>query len=77
MKVISLQSRGNGTMFVVDDGRCRLGILTDLGHRFNDLEAVIHVHSVSRQFNNNATCPKKPSEKGVQRRIDHEPEFLA
>ncbi len=31
----------DGTMFVVDDGRHRLGILTDLGHVFNDLEAVI------------------------------------
>ncbi len=31
----------DGLVFVVDDGRRRLGILTDLGHVFNDLEAVI------------------------------------
>ena len=32
----------DGVAFVVDDGRHRLGILTDLGHVFNDLTAVIH-----------------------------------
>ncbi len=31
----------DGVAFVVDDGRRRLGILTDLGHVFPDLEAVI------------------------------------
>ena len=31
----------DGAMFIVDDGRCRLGILTDLGHVFSGLEAVI------------------------------------
>lgn len=31
----------DGVAFVVDDGRCRLGILTDLGHVFNGLDAVI------------------------------------
>ena len=31
----------DGVVFVVDDGRHRLGILTDLGHVFGDLEAVI------------------------------------
>jgi len=31
----------DGVVFVVDDGHHRLGILTDLGHVFNDLEAVI------------------------------------
>jgi len=31
----------DGVVFVVDDGQHRLGILTDLGHVFADLEAVI------------------------------------
>lgn len=31
----------DGVVFVIDDGRHRLGILTDLGHVFSDLEAVI------------------------------------
>jgi phosphoribosyl 1,2-cyclic phosphodiesterase len=31
----------DGVVFVVDDGKHRLGVLTDLGHVFNDLEAVI------------------------------------
>jgi phosphoribosyl 1,2-cyclic phosphodiesterase len=31
----------DGVAFVIDDGRRRLGILTDLGHVFSDLEAVI------------------------------------
>jgi len=31
----------DGVAFVVDDGRRRLGILTDLGHVFGELEAVI------------------------------------
>jgi phosphoribosyl 1,2-cyclic phosphodiesterase len=31
----------DGVAFVVDDGHRRLGILTDLGHVFNDLDAVI------------------------------------
>ena len=31
----------DGVAFVVDDGKCRLGILTDLGHVFGELEAVI------------------------------------
>jgi phosphoribosyl 1,2-cyclic phosphodiesterase len=31
----------DGVVFVVDDGRHRLGILTDLGHVFADLETVI------------------------------------
>lgn len=31
----------DGVMFVVDDGRHRLGILTDLGHVFAELEEVI------------------------------------
>jgi phosphoribosyl 1,2-cyclic phosphodiesterase len=31
----------DGVAFVVDDGRQRLGILTDLGHVFNELDAVI------------------------------------
>jgi phosphoribosyl 1,2-cyclic phosphodiesterase len=31
----------DGVAFVVDDGRHRLGILTDLGHVFNDLPAVV------------------------------------
>jgi phosphoribosyl 1,2-cyclic phosphodiesterase len=31
----------DGVMFVVDDGRHRLGVLTDLGHVFGDLEAVV------------------------------------
>ena len=31
----------DGVIFVVDDGRRRLGILTDLGHVFSGLEAVI------------------------------------
>ena len=31
----------DGVVFVVDDGKHRLGILTDLGHVFADLEAVI------------------------------------
>ena len=31
----------DGVAFVVDDGRHRLGILTDLGHVFGDLEAVV------------------------------------
>ncbi len=31
----------DGVAFVVDDGRRRLGILTDLGHVFRDLETVI------------------------------------
>lgn len=31
----------DGVVFVVDDGKRRLGILTDLGHVFGELEAVI------------------------------------
>jgi phosphoribosyl 1,2-cyclic phosphodiesterase len=31
----------DGVTFVVDDGKHRLGIMTDLGHVFSDLEAVI------------------------------------
>jgi phosphoribosyl 1,2-cyclic phosphodiesterase len=31
----------DGVVFVVDDGRRRLGILTDLGHVFTDLEGII------------------------------------
>ncbi len=31
----------DGVVFVVDDGRHRLGILTDLGHVFDDLEEII------------------------------------
>jgi phosphoribosyl 1,2-cyclic phosphodiesterase len=31
----------DGVAFVIDDGRHRLGILTDLGHVFNELEEVI------------------------------------
>jgi phosphoribosyl 1,2-cyclic phosphodiesterase len=31
----------DGVVFVVDDGKHRLGILTDLGHVFSDLQAVI------------------------------------
>ena len=31
----------DGVVFVVDDGKHRLGILTDLGHVFSDLESVI------------------------------------
>jgi phosphoribosyl 1,2-cyclic phosphodiesterase len=31
----------DGVAFVVDDGQHRLGILTDLGHVFNDLEGII------------------------------------
>ena len=31
----------DGVAFVVDDGTRRLGILTDLGHRFDGLDAVI------------------------------------
>jgi phosphoribosyl 1,2-cyclic phosphodiesterase len=31
----------NGVAFIVDDGRSRLGILTDLGHVFNRLQQVI------------------------------------
>ncbi len=31
----------DGVAFVVDDGRRRLGILTDLGHVFNGLDAVV------------------------------------
>jgi phosphoribosyl 1,2-cyclic phosphodiesterase len=31
----------DGVGFVVDDGRCRLGILTDLGHPFKRLEKVL------------------------------------
>jgi len=31
----------DGVAFVVDDGRSRLGILTDLGHVFGDLEEVV------------------------------------
>ena len=31
----------DGVVFVVDDGKHRLGILTDLGHVFGDLEAII------------------------------------
>jgi phosphoribosyl 1,2-cyclic phosphodiesterase len=31
----------DGVAFVVDDGKCRLGILTDLGHVFGELEPVI------------------------------------
>jgi phosphoribosyl 1,2-cyclic phosphodiesterase len=31
----------DGVVFVVDDGKHRLGILTDLGHVFSDLEPVI------------------------------------
>jgi phosphoribosyl 1,2-cyclic phosphodiesterase len=31
----------DGVVFVVDDGRHRLGILTDLGHVFDDLAAII------------------------------------
>jgi phosphoribosyl 1,2-cyclic phosphodiesterase len=32
----------DGAAFVVDDGRRRLGILTDLGHVFNGLDAVVN-----------------------------------
>ncbi len=28
-------------VFVVDDGHCRFGILTDLGHVFEELQAVV------------------------------------
>ena len=31
----------DGVGFVVDDGRCRLGILTDLGHVFRELESLV------------------------------------
>jgi phosphoribosyl 1,2-cyclic phosphodiesterase len=31
----------DGVVFVVDDGKHRLGILTDLGHVFSDLEGVV------------------------------------
>lgn len=31
----------DGTVFIVDDGRCRLGIMTDLGHVFQDLGRLI------------------------------------
>ncbi|MCE5303713.1 MAG: MBL fold metallo-hydrolase [Planctomycetaceae bacterium] len=31
----------DGVAFVVDDGRCRLGVLTDLGHVFSGLDAVL------------------------------------
>ena len=31
----------DGVVFVVDDGRHRLGVLTDLGHVFGDLEEVV------------------------------------
>ena len=31
----------DGVVFVVDDGKCRLGILTDLGHVFDGLGDVI------------------------------------
>ena len=31
----------DGVAFVVDDGKRRLGILTDLGHVFDDLECII------------------------------------
>jgi phosphoribosyl 1,2-cyclic phosphodiesterase len=31
----------DGVAFVVDDGRCRLGILTDLGHPFDGLDDVL------------------------------------
>ena len=31
----------DGVVFVVDDGKHRLGVLTDLGHVFDELEAVI------------------------------------
>jgi phosphoribosyl 1,2-cyclic phosphodiesterase len=31
----------DGVVFVVDDGKHRLGVLTDLGHVFSDLEGVI------------------------------------
>ncbi len=31
----------DGVAFVVDDGKHRLGVLTDLGHVFNDLEDII------------------------------------
>jgi phosphoribosyl 1,2-cyclic phosphodiesterase len=31
----------DGVVFVVDDGRHRLGILTDLGHVFDDLEEIV------------------------------------
>ena len=31
----------DGVAFVVDDGRCRLGILTDLGHVFDGLQDVL------------------------------------
>ena len=31
----------DGVVFVVDDGKHRLGILTDLGHVFSDLEGII------------------------------------
>jgi phosphoribosyl 1,2-cyclic phosphodiesterase len=31
----------DGVVFVVDDGKRRLGVLTDLGHVFNELEGII------------------------------------
>jgi phosphoribosyl 1,2-cyclic phosphodiesterase len=31
----------DGVVFVVDDGQSRLGVLTDLGHVFRELESVI------------------------------------
>jgi phosphoribosyl 1,2-cyclic phosphodiesterase len=31
----------DGVAFVVDDGRCRFGILTDLGHVFDGLDDVV------------------------------------
>jgi phosphoribosyl 1,2-cyclic phosphodiesterase len=31
----------DGVAFVIDDGRCRLGILTDLGHVFDGLDAAV------------------------------------
>jgi phosphoribosyl 1,2-cyclic phosphodiesterase len=31
----------DGVVFVVDDGKHRLGVLTDLGHVFSDLESII------------------------------------
>ncbi len=30
-----------GVAFVLDDGRCRLGVLTDLGHVFKGLDAIV------------------------------------
>jgi phosphoribosyl 1,2-cyclic phosphodiesterase len=42
----------DGVAFVVDDGTHRLGILTDLGHVFNDLEEVIgSLHAVLLESN--------------------------